>query len=595
MHARLAKSAATAIAALFLFTCSSLVGCTRSGASVPRDIRPEPAAPTAPLGPPLVLYTDVTSGPDSGGEHNAGAYLSIFGRNFGTRGLGGAVRVYIGGAEVGSYLYLGPSRGRADIEQITVQVGSLGNPTPGRALPIEVAVNSIASNTDQKFTVNPGRMLFVAQNGNDATAVPGDLAHPYRHVQNGNNGAFDIAHPGDTIVLLGTPLAGAPITSDPTPPDKAWQDTHKGYFLRFIDIDGKAATGAPGTGPIALIAYPDEDVYIYESYASGARGAISGVDGFSYEGGHYVTVADLRIESGGPSGVVNEQVASDHWRVVNDEVTAVTGSSDRSNRSAGIDGTGSNSFWVGNHVHDINSGASSMTMHAIYIGGAGSYEIAYNQIDHVTDGSGFQVYTDEGNSSITSNVSFHHNMIHDVAKYGINIADGSSRGFVYYDNVVHGAGMGCLRFKTDTLHDARIYNNTFYDCSTRMGYGVIVNDGKLPSDALDMENNIFYASNRGIVSAHGRGLYGSGDIGMTTGIGTVTHNLFYNGSDGTGWDSQPVTGDPRFVSLDAPDFHLRPGSPAIGAGSRAVAAVVGTDYDTKTRSATSVDIGAYLH
>ncbi|MHB8816021.1 MAG: putative Ig domain-containing protein, partial [Steroidobacteraceae bacterium] len=105
-------------------------------------------------GAPLILYTDVASGPNSGGENNDGAYLSIFGKNFGSTGLGSTVKVYIGGTEVSGYRYLGPSRGRPDIQEISVQVGSLGSPTPGTALPIKVVVNGVASNTDLTFTVN---------------------------------------------------------------------------------------------------------------------------------------------------------------------------------------------------------------------------------------------------------------------------------------------------------------------------------------------------------------------------------------------------------------------------------------------------------
>ncbi|HEV2443504.1 MAG TPA: hypothetical protein VGT07_13350, partial [Steroidobacteraceae bacterium] len=318
-------------------------------------------------GAPLVLYTDVASGPNSGGENNDGAYLSIFGKNFGSTGLGSTVKVYIGGTEVSSYRYLGPCRGRPDIEQISVQVGSLGNPTPGTALPIKVSVNGVNSNTDLTFMVNPGRMLFVSQSGNDATAVPGDITHPYRHVQNGNSGAFDVSQPGDTIVMRGTPLvAGVALTTDPTPASLAWTDAYNGYLVRFIDRNGTAATGASGTGPIGLIAYPDEDVYIYESFASGATGAISGVDTHQYTGGRYVTVADLRIEAGGTGGGIDEQIAGQYWRVVNNEVTAATGSTDTDNLEAGIVGSGTGSFWVGNHVHDITS-ASPMEMHGIYI------------------------------------------------------------------------------------------------------------------------------------------------------------------------------------------------------------------------------------
>jgi hypothetical protein len=546
------------------------------------------SASVAAAGAPQVLYTDVASGPNSGGENNEGAYLSIFGKNFGSSGLGSTVKVYVGGAEVNSYRYLGPSRGRSDIQQITVQVGSLGSPAAGSALPIKVVVNGVASNTNQTFTVNAGRMLYVSQSGNDSTAVAGDITHPYRHVQNGSTGAFDVAKPGDTIVMRGTPLGtGAALTSNLTAAGSAWTDVYNGYFLRFIDKNGSAPTGASGTGPISLIAYPDEDVYIYESYASGATGAISGVDTHQYTGGQYVTVADLRIEAGGSGGVVDEQTAGQSWRVVNNELTAVTGSADAHNLEGAIVGSGTNSFWVGNHVHDINS-ASPQEMHGIYIDGQGSYEVAYNWIQNVTDGTGFQVYVDDGYASTTNDVSFHHNIIINSNKYGINIADGSASGFVYYDNVVEGAGWGCLRFNTTTLSDAKIYNNTFANCVTRSGYGVVNNDWNFPANALDMENNIFYANSGGS--------YSGGSVGMTSGHGTITNNLFYNGTSGDdNWDSHPVLGNPLFISLTTPDLHLQAGSAAIGAGSTAVSSVVTTDYDLSPRPSGSIDIGAYTH
>src|SRR5713101_5385771 len=158
---------------------------------------------------PVVLYTDLLSGPNSGGENNNGAYLSIFGKKFGSpSGLGTVTRVFIGGAEVGSYRYLGPCKGRPDIQQLTVQIGALENPVPGVALPVEVRVGKLKSTsfTPQTFMVNPGRILFVSLTGNDATAVAGDIKHPWRHAQtsgSASSGAWGRARPGDVIVMRG--------------------------------------------------------------------------------------------------------------------------------------------------------------------------------------------------------------------------------------------------------------------------------------------------------------------------------------------------------------------------------------------------------
>ena len=170
---------AIALCAGWLSAC----GSGDPGAPTPNEPPPAPPPVTA-TDAPQVYYTDIVSGPTTGGENNKGIYLSIFGKNFGSGGLGATLKVYIGNAEVDNYRYLGASKGRSDIQQITVQVGALGSPTPGVALPIKVVVGNTPSNTDQRFTPNPGRILFVDNvAGNDGTAVIGDITKPYRHVQ----------------------------------------------------------------------------------------------------------------------------------------------------------------------------------------------------------------------------------------------------------------------------------------------------------------------------------------------------------------------------------------------------------------------------
>jgi hypothetical protein len=124
----------------------------------------EPAGdtPRPVSGAPYVLYTDIVAGPTSGGENDKGVYLSIFGKNFGSSGLGSTVKVYVNDVEVDNYRRLAVSRGRPDVQQITVQVGAIGHPTPGTALPIKVVVDGVVSNTNHTFTVQPGDILFVS-------------------------------------------------------------------------------------------------------------------------------------------------------------------------------------------------------------------------------------------------------------------------------------------------------------------------------------------------------------------------------------------------------------------------------------------------
>ena len=524
-------------------------------------------------GAPYILYTDILSGPASGGENNKGAYLSLFGKNFGGSGLGTTVKVYVNNVEVDNYRYLGDSLGRLDVQQITVQVGALGNPTPGVALPIKVVVNGVASNTDHTFTVQPGDIIFVDNvNGDDATGAVGDISRPYRHVQTSSlsAAAYGRAQAGDIIVMRGT--------------GTAWQDVgFEGYFCRFRDKSGSAPTGAAGTGPITVMGYPGEDVFINMTRAITTKGAISGINGESFPGmGQWVTVANLRVEGGGDDGAINLQVYGDSWRVVNNEITATTAQTTA--RAGGIAGNGASVAYLGNRIHDVNG--NGQENHGIYIDGDGSYEIGYNAIENIAGGNGFQIYANGTNgSSMTNNVTLHHNLIHDVNKHGINVADGARNGITIFDNIVYNTKVAGLRFNTNTLHGCKIYNNTFYNTNTSVNasYAAIMNDWNLPSDALDLENNIFWP--------HPGTAYGAGAV---SGAGIVSNNLWYNGTGGYGPDASPLTGDPLFVTAGT-DFHIQTGSPAVDTGAAAVAGTVDTDYDATTVRplGVRVDVGAY--
>ena len=526
---------------------------------------------------PIVLYTDIASGPNSGGENGRGAYLSIFGKHFGSIGLGTLVRVEIGGVEVDNYRYLGPARGRSDIQQISVQIGALRNPPPGVALPVQVLVDGVGSNVDQTFTVNPGRVLFVDNvHGNDGTAVPDDIRHPYRHVQTANaaGGAYGAMTPGDIVVMRGTGVAWTDVGFD-------------SYFVKFIGKNASAPSGASGTGPFTLMAYPAEDVFVDVAGNATQKGAISGVDTTSYAGGRWITVADLRIESGGNAGPIAVQIDGDHWRIVNNELTAATATNQA--RAAGINGNGTNSYWVGNHIHDI-AGGTAQENHGIYIDGDGSYEIAYNTIDHVSGGNGMQVYVNGSNGSdVANNVRFHHNLVHDISKHGINIADGMQNGLCVWNNLVYNTAYASLRFNTNTLHGARIYNNTFYNAVTSGNalYGAITNDWVFAGDALAFENNL--------VAPTAARNYTGGSVGIDAGIGTISNNLWNGGSGSVAFDAHAVGGDPAFVNAAGADFHLRAASAAIDAGSAGVAALVADDFEvTGARPfGSAYDIGAY--
>ncbi|CAN5159068.1 hypothetical protein BH11PSE11_BH11PSE11_36570 [soil metagenome] len=558
-----------------------LVCGASSHAETPRSSTPNPKRP-------VLVYTDIVSGPNTGGENNKGIYLSLFGKNFGNGPTGQNVKVLIGGVEVDNYRSLGASRGRKDIQQLTVQIGAIGKPKPGVPLPIKVVVNNLESNDDLTFTVNPGRILFVDNlKGNDLTAVVGDIAQPFRHVQTErlSEGAWGAVEPGDFIVLRGS---GVPWT------DRGFQD----YFLRVRDKSGTAPTGLPGSGPISVMGYPGEEVFIDQSYdpasaSSRSKGGISAVNGQSFPGlGQWITISNLRIEAGGPNGAINIQIKSSQWRIVNNELSAASAVHNPAAKAGGIAGNGFAQVWLGNRIHDVfcgPAGTGPLQNHGIYIDGDGEYEIAYNLIENIPGGSGFQTYVDGSNGSSTTNkISFHHNMIRGTGKHGINLADGTRDGIRIYNNIVLDTQVAGLRFNTIHLRLARIYNNTFYNTnlSGNQKYGAIMNDWSLPKDALDMQNNIF------VPSSGSR--YAAGSVGFDSKFGTIYRNFWFGGKGETSFDSYPQTGPLNFV-VDGRDFHLGSGSWAIDAGSPAVSRLVINDYDITTRRPQGLgfDIGAF--
>jgi hypothetical protein len=532
---------------------------------------------------PVVLYTDIVSGPTSGGENNQGAYLSVFGLHFGAGGLGSTVRVRIAGVEVGAYRSLGPAKGRPDVQQITVQVGALGNPTPGVPLPVTVTVDGIASNADLTFTRNPGRLLYVDNvAGNDATAVIGDIAHPFRYVQTPAlyaGGAWAQVQPGDLIVMRGHGAA------------HPWTDVgFEHYFMRYRNKSGSAPTGATGSGPIAVMGYPGEDVYIRSTIANGMTGGcISAINGQSYPGmGQWAVIANLRIDAEGYDGPVSQEINGHHWRVVNNDLSASTAprTGTQAPRMAGITGNGNASFWVGNTIHDIQG--SSGECHGVYIDGDGSYEIAWNHIHDIRDGNGYQSYVNGGNGSdITNDISLHHNLIHDVSKHGINLADNTRNNVQVWNNVVYNVRYAGVRFNSSILHGCRIANNTFSNTNQAASpnYGALTNDWTLGTGSVDVIDNIFWV-------AAGT-LYNGGANGVPADAGTISRNLWWGGSGSYAIDTAPVHADPLFA-VPGSDFHLLAGSQARDAGLGTVAVLVTDDYEATRRPVgAAFDIGAY--
>lgn len=499
---------------------------------------------------PVIFYTDIVSGPNTGGENNNGTYLSIFGKGFGTA-KGTSDKVTINGVEVAAYKQWGaPSMVYAShgIQVITVQ--------PGPAVtsgPIVVTVGGVASNGDFTFTVAPGNIYFASLTGNDSTAVIGDISHPWANPQTAIDRS-DFDHGAVLVIRGGT-----------------WNtiDSKSGAFISFRHSD-------QGLTNVSVIAYPDEQVIATHkvSYYAGT-GQSSGI-----------TVADIRFRTSTDGFPFNE---SPNPRIVNNEVTGMW---DTGGGKGAIDGWVSNTKILGNDVH--NNGATKL-YHGIYISDDGGkhpdgVEIAWNHVHDHTGGRGIQIF--HGNSGVAfTNFKIHDNVVHDIALDGILLGNECGTGFQVYNNIVYRTGVpalqvdgsdaGGLRFNDPNLV-AEVYNNVLYDDGI---------DGNQDSGAIRFQNASRITLRDNILFAVNGEKYYSTYI--PTAAITSSNNLWYGAGAAPSWESSGINTDPKFVDPTSParNFHLQSGSPAIDAG---VNTLIARDLDGILRpQGSSYDIGAY--
>jgi hypothetical protein len=577
---------------------------------------------TAPSTAPLVSYTDTISGPTSGGESNNGGYLSIFGSNFGSAsGLGTTTKVYIGGVEVANYRYLGLSKvgAKLGVEQLTVQVGSLNGAPIGTAEPIKVVVGGVASNVNKTFTPSAGRVLFVSLAGNDATAVAGDITHPFRSLQNMSTlkGAYFSMAAGDQVVIRGGNW------SDTNGVDTSWMKFGAGIYAR----------NGTSNAYIHFTAYPGpvlgnaiEDVhYTTPSGASGGfQGPWSSIAGTT---GEYISVSNLRFQINGganrDAAPINFQYTGGHWRAVNNEIGPWVAGSSAVLNAAGISGHGDGNVVLGNHIHDI-AGLSDLQNHGIYADTtAQNWDVGYNYIHDITGGSLIQFNDNEAGAGTYAlphggtwagfvNIQIHHNWLEHAAKYGVNFNDqGSAKAGTYsgkiWNNVIIGTALPALRINSTQPTQAIWFAyNTIYNCMTTFsgsGNGYVRQEGWSAQSGV---NNTFYNNIFAIGPNTTSGTQWFANVGGTP-ASTTTYNFkrnlyFGNAQAPTApssiGDSTALVANPMFSSTTSENFTTLTGSPARKAATQALPAAFTVTDDFTRESAriagTASDIGAYV-
>ncbi|MGH9775413.1 MAG: choice-of-anchor Q domain-containing protein [Candidatus Acidiferrales bacterium] len=500
-----------------------------------------------PAPPPAVFFTDLDSGPKSGGQNNKGVFVTIYGRRFGRTQK--ASTVTFGGGTVDNCPVWSDSR-------VTCQLG--GSVTSG---PVVVTVEGQASNKTVNFTVrSAGKIYFVSPSGSDSNN--GSFAAPFKAILK----CRDAMSSGDACYLE----------------DGLVQNRNDGSGWHSSMLITKG--GKPGE-PKAFVAYPNATVQLGD--ANGCSDGSDQRNGIRNTGSGWVTISggggNWTIIGGCASAVVVGDVGG--WRVVGTKIECPNGNAPEGCFEASLGGDPNGVKFLGNEVTDVSTNrpqGSSKQYHAVYFTTDTNHvEAAWNNIHDNNDCRAIQFHsspTARGSGRNQFDLHVHDNLIHGDPCDGINFAtiDPSQGTIEAYNNVIYSVGRGpdppdgsanyaCIYFPgivntgSSGSGTVLIYNNTMYDCGSHAGpfrgSGAVGRfDGSNPRVLVKMQNNI-------ILQIDGEDYFESGTTGV---IGD--HNLFFaNGAPPSGL-SNSLNSDPQFFNLSEFNFRLRSTSPAINAG-----------------------------
>ena len=502
---------------------------------------------------PVIFFSDLTSGPKTGGQNNKGVFVTIWGKNFGE--TKGASYVTIGSSQADSYPEWSDTK-------VCFQLGP--SATTGNI----ILTTSNGTSNGITFTVRPGNIYFVDPKA--STNGTGSYSSPFSHLRY----FHDIANPGDTVYIR----AGTII------------DEYNGHYgWHSIVCPERGGTQA---SPVAWVAYPGESVTLQAT--GGPSRWPDNSDRISYifraySSWHTISKLNLNVTGGGNSAVT----LGTGWKVVGCDIQ-------EHNATYGVlEGSGDYFTVIGNEIHNCYNDNYANMAHSIYLnGGSLNFEIGWNYL-HNNKNQGWEISL--FHQGIRQGI-IHDNIITNTNNYrlkGILVGDvdrGEDRLTVVnqsvkiYNNILHNVGIngwgGAVQLASGTIY---LYNNTIYQCSD-IGGTVQLVGGTEPSGqpAYYISNNIIYNS----INAK----YISNGGGAAPNWSTVTlfNNVYYGAGNGPTQDSSPVNADPKFINVSGGDFHIQSSSAAKDAGTSSVSSIVTTDYDGLSRpQGAAYDIGAY--
>jgi len=493
---------------------------------------------------PRIFFTDLSSGPNTGGENNNGAFVTIYGNNFGTSQ--GASTVTVGGSAVASYRIWGAAH--LWYQKIVVQLGP--NAKTGNI----VVTTSAGSSNAMPFTVRAGNIYFASKTGSDSAA--GSFAAPFASVIKCKNAlkAGDICYVMDGIVASAVD-----------------------------DYAAAVVLGTPGTAatPLALLTYPGANVTL--GNGSNARGVYPCSGLGSCSNGIYWIVGGFHIRA----STLGIYTTVGHLYFVGNEVQCPSPGSGVAAACVESVENIQDITLRGNEVSNV--GAGGKLYHGVYLSVYQSdiFDVSWNKVHDISGCRGIQITADSGSAL---QVTVHDNLVYNTRCDGINVGsvNNTNNAISVYNNLVYHAGAGpdlgavnsCLNVDghPTAATPVPVYNNTFYDCGAPNTSDSGMVSIQIPSV---LKNNIIYSTG----STERYYVYGTANV-------TGSNNLYFGNGSGPAQTTGNINADPKFVNLAGRDFHLLASSLALNAGTTVPIVVVDREGIARPQGGT-FDIGAY--
>jgi hypothetical protein len=518
---------------------------------------------------PRIHFSDLESGPNTGGENNKGAYVTIYGVNFGS--TRGSSTVTVGGGEVAGYPIWTDTK-------IAFQLGA--NAKTGSI----VVHNSAGTSNGVPFTVRAGAIRFVAVSGNNASS--GDFATPWKTIQY----AVNTIAAGDIIYVM-----------------NGVREFKTGSSNGSVEI---RRSGEPGK-PMALLGYPGAVAIIGSKGTSPCAGTdcINGLKTFNISVAyHHWVVANMHLEAQNAALVVTGAPVngSTNWRIVGNDMTCPLGQGQTACLATSqVQGV----KVYGNNVHDagLRGTSTQQYYHGVYFGTDTNHvDMGWNRVTNVGGCRAVHVHSSQayggGSGDPTGrdqyDLSIHDNVILDAACDSIILAtvDPSKGKVEVFNNVIARGGAGprppagggnfsCVYVAgytnggTPGRGVVEVYNNTTIDCGNIGSEGnAFENGGNNPNLTMNMVNNLMFQTS---------GLYV--DPGGITGS---NNQMYGNGSASSVLFGTKMAGSPQFANPSADDYHIPPSSPSADAGKTIASLTYDLDGVARPQGS-GYSVGAY--